>query len=109
MDGQKSPRDQEVGRILIEETVEEAPKELRRITDKSQKKETTTFREYATDIQRTDVKDIQGTYVQKEEKRFGPRGPEEQFLPEIEKLDRIRKVRLGLRKKCSESIFLLTR
>ncbi|XP_028404537.1 trichohyalin-like [Dendronephthya gigantea] len=92
MERQKSPRDHEVGRILIEETVEEVPKESRQITDKSQE-ETTTFRKSATDIQRKGVKDIKETHIYKEEKRFGPRGPEEQFLPETERLDHVRKVR----------------
>jgi hypothetical protein len=94
MERQKYPKDKDVGRTAIDETVEERTKETRRkITDRPQKKETTTTRRDVTDIHRTDVKDVERTYIHKKEKEhFRPTRPEEQFLPEREKLDHERKV-----------------
>ena len=94
MERQKYPNDKEVGRVVTDETVEEPPKDLRReITDRSQKKESTTVRKDETDIHRTEVKGFDRTYIGKNEREhFGPRRPEEQFLPETERLDGERKV-----------------
>ena len=94
MERQKYAKDQDVGRIVIDETVEDTPKEIRRqITDRSQKRETTTTRQDGTYVHSTDVKDVERTYIHKKEREhFGPRRPEEKFLPETEKLDHQRKV-----------------
>ena len=94
MERQKYPKDKEVGRVVTDETVEEAPKDVRReITDRSQKKESTTTCKDETDIHRTELKGFERTYIRKNERdHFGPRRPEEQFLPETERLDGERKV-----------------
>jgi hypothetical protein len=101
MERQKYPNDKDVGRIVMDETVEKTPKEVRhKITDRPRKKETTTTRNDVIDIHRTDVKDVQRTYIHKEKEHFGPTRPEEQFLPETERLDHQRKVsRRGFQEK----------
>lgn len=96
MERQKYPSDREVGRILIDETVEDTPKDIRgKITDSSQKKETTATCKDETGIHRTDVKDFERTHIREEQREhFRRRRPEEQFLPEADRLDSERKVSL---------------
>lgn len=93
---EKYPSDREVGRILIDETVEDTPKDIRgKITDSSQKKETTATCKDETVIHRTDVKDFERTHIREEQREhFRRRRPEEQFLPEADRLDSERKVSL---------------
>lgn len=90
---QKYPRDHDVDHIVLDEKVEETPKEDRRkVTDRLQMKGATTTREDVTDILRTDVRDIERIDVRgKEKKYFEPKKPEERFLPDTERLDYQRK------------------
>lgn len=94
MERQKYPNEKEIGHIVFDETVEETSKDVRRtITDRPQKKETTSTCKDETDTRRTDVKDFERTYDRENDReRFEPRRPEEQFLPETERLHGERKV-----------------
>ena len=88
------PNEKDVGRTVTDETRDKTPQDdHRRVTDRSLKKEATTTRKDRTGIHRTDVKDVERKYVtEKQEKHFGPKRPEEQFLKETERLDYQRKV-----------------
>jgi hypothetical protein len=94
MERQKYPKDKDVRRFVSDETVEDTTKEKRRnITDRPQKKQTTITHKDGTYIHSTDVTDVERTHIHKKEREhFGPRRPEEKFLPETERLDQQRKV-----------------
>ena len=96
MERQKYPDDREVGRILIDETVDDTPKDIHgKITDSCQKKETTATCKDETGIHRADVKDFGRSHIREEQREhFRRRRPEEQLLPEADRLDGERRVSL---------------
>lgn len=96
MERHKSAKDEHGDQSVFNKMVKESPREARRlITEKYHKKDKRSTQKDVTHIRQADVADVEREYIRRREKKdFGPPRPEEQFLPETDKLDYQENVRL---------------